>query len=69
MNQIQVNIIKAEPFQTGIIRGKRRVISLISVPELGRYEYLFAGYATVADSLADARFITVDCSCIDQPVA
>ena len=63
--QLIAEPIAAKPFEAFVRRLERPVVALAVVPDLGLQENV----RPVADALADAFLIAIDCCGIDQPIA
>src|SRR5207344_860266 len=68
VNQVEVDVIEAEPLQAAVERTQRAVVSLIGVPQLRRDEQRLAGDAAFADRGADVRLVAVDARGVDVRV-
>ena len=69
VNQIQVEIVKAETVETRLKRRLRLLISPVRVPELARHEQLLARHAGCLDSLTYSFFISIHLGRIDMTIA
>src|SRR5512143_2084006 len=56
MDEVEINVVEAEPLKAGIECVQRAIEALILVPELGRDEHFFARYVAVSNSNTDVGF-------------
>ena len=69
MQQVQVDVVDAEPAQAGLEADLRGVVAVVADPQLGGDEDLVAVDAGAADALADLALVVVGGGGVDQPVA
>ena len=69
MQQIEVDVVDAQPAQAGVEADLRGVVAVVAHPQLGGDEDLVAGDAGAADALADLALVVVGGGRVDQPVA
>ena len=69
VDEVEVDIIEAEPGQAGVERAQRAVVALIVVPELGGDEYVRARHAALPQPLAHVVLVAVDAGGVDVAVA
>ena len=69
MQQIQVDVVDAQPAQARLEADLRGVVAVVADPQLGADEDLVAGNAGAADALADLALVVVGGGGVDQPVA
>ena len=69
VQQVQVDVVDAEPAQAGVEADLRGVVAVVADPQLGGDEDLVAVDAGAADALADLALVVVGGGRVDQPVA
>ncbi len=68
MDQVEVDVLEAEPLHARIEGAERRVVAVIVVPQLRRDEHLAARKAARAEALADVDLVAVDARRVDVAV-
>ena len=68
VEQVEVDVVEAEPRETGVERAERLVEALVVVPELRRDEDLGARHAALANCGAHVRLVAVDPRGVDVAI-
>ena len=69
VDEVEVDVIEAEPLQAGVERAQRAVVALVVVPQLRRDEDLLAREPLVAHRGADVGLVAVDARGVDVAIA
>ena len=69
MDQVEVDVARAEPGEASVERAQRGVVAVVVIPQLGRDEHLVARHAAGPDRGADIGLVAVDPRGVDVAVA
>jgi hypothetical protein len=69
VDQVKVDIVETQSIQAFLERSKRRVVTLILIPEFRGNKEILASDARRADALSDLCLVAVNRSGVDVPVA
>ena len=69
MDEVEVEVVEAEPLQARVEGAQRGVATLVVVPDLGRHEQVVAVDAGLGDGLADGGLVVVELGGVDVSVA
>src|SRR5215203_1466968 len=68
MDEEQVEYVQAQLLHAAVEGGKRRVVAVLAVGELGRDEQLVPRHVALSDRSADTFLVPVALRGVDQPI-
>src|SRR5262245_4213138 len=69
VNEIEVDVIEAEPLHALVERAEGAIVSVVVVPQLRRHEDLVARDAAGADRLSDVALVVIEARGVDMAIS
>src|SRR2546428_9341420 len=69
VDQVEIEVFQSETLEARVTSLQRRFVSVVAVPQLGRYEHVIAFDTALAEGGANVGFVVVDSCGVDVAIS
>src|SRR3989442_13529273 len=69
VDQVEIEVFQSETLEARVTSLQRRFVSVVAVPQLGRYEHVIAFDSALAEGGANVGFVVVDSCGVDVAIS